>query len=138
MSFSLLKNLTLYKTLRGGDDDKSPLMQTMDFIAALVTVSITIMDLGVDYNMNEIQFFRHPLVQSIAVFAIGYTSCNGNWMLTLALCAAWFFIKHRFNINSFTQQKDPEEAYKATVIHLLRKLKNRTGSSNISNIKNVV
>tara|TARA_B100000902_G_C26464872_1_gene507258 strand:- start:96 stop:503 length:408 start_codon:yes stop_codon:yes gene_type:complete len=131
MAFALLKNVTLFKNLgtqTGGN--KFNLLQVSNFIATIITISITIMDLGVDYNINEISFYRNPLVQIVGVFAVAYSSTDGNMMLSLILSALWFFIKHRFNFEGFMKQEDPEDAYKTTVKHLLRRLKNKADIGN--------
>jgi len=131
MAFSLLKNVTLFKNLgtqTGGN--KFNLLQVSNFIATIITISITIMDLGVDYNINEISFYRNPFVQIVGVFAVAYSSTDGNMMLSLILSALWFFIKHRFNFEGFMKQEDPEDAYKTTVKHLLRRLKNKADIGN--------
>ena len=131
MSFSLLKNISLIKILgqqTGGA--KFNLLKICNFICALLTIAITIMDTGIDYNLDEIQFYRNPLVQIIGVFSIAYSSINGNMTLTLILCALWFFIKYRFNFDKFLNQEDPADAYKTTVKHLLRRLKAKSNSNN--------
>ena len=131
MSFSLLKHVSLMTILgeqTGGS--KLNLLQICNFISALLTIAITIMDTGIDYNLNEIQFYRNPLVQMIGVFCIAYSSTDGNMTLTLILCALWFFIKYRFNFYKFLNQEDPEDAYKTTVKYLLRRLKATSKSSN--------
>tara|TARA_Y100001978_G_scaffold168912_1_gene157558 strand:- start:70 stop:468 length:399 start_codon:yes stop_codon:yes gene_type:complete len=126
MAFSMLKNVTLLRDLgkqTGGN--KFNLLQIANIISTVITISITIMDLGVDYNLNEITFYRNPIVQLIGVFAVAYSSTDGNMMLSLILCGVWFFIKHRFNFEAFMTQEDPEDAYKTTVKHLLRKLRTK-------------
>ena len=131
MAFALLKNVSLFKSLgnqTGGS--KFNLLQVSNFIATIITISITIMDLGVDYNINEISFYRNPIIQIIGVFAVAYSSTDGNMMLSLILSALWFFIKHRFNFEGFMKQEDPEDAYKTTVKHLLRRLKNKADIGN--------
>lgn len=134
MAFPMLRNVTLFNNLnnmKGGN--KFNLLQASNFVATLITIAITIMDMGVDYNLNEISFYRNPIVQLIGVFAVGYSSTDGNMMLTLLLTAIWFFIKHRFNFDGFMKQEDPEDAYKTTVKHLLRKLKsNNNGNVNLN------
>ena len=130
MALSMLKNLTLFKKLKGGEQDKTPLFKACELIAGLITIAITIMDTGVDYNLNEISFYRHPIVQIIGVFAVAYTTTEGDMMLTLLLCAVWFFIKHRFDFGAFWKQEDPEDAYKTTVKHLLRRLKSKSEIGN--------
>ena len=127
----MLKNVTLLKDLSkqtGGN--KFNLLQVANIVSTIVTISITIMDLGVDYNINEISFYRNPIVQIICVFAVAYSSTDGNMMLSLGLCALWFFIKHRFNFDGFMKQDDPKEAYETTVKHLLRRLKAKDDAGN--------
>ena len=131
MAFSLLKNVALLKNLStqtGGN--KFNLLQVANIISTIVTISITIMDLGVDYNINEISFYRNPIVQIICVFAVAYASTDGNMMLSLVLSGVWFFIKHRFNFDGFMKQDDPKEAYETTVKHLLRRLKAKEDAGN--------
>ena len=62
-------------------------------VTALVTIVILSMDLGVCYTDSEKAFYKHPVIQLVAVFCVSYEIIK-NLSISTVIVFIWFLVKY--------------------------------------------
>ena len=82
-----------------------------NMVAALCTVAIVSMDLGVDYTKNEQNFYQSFLFQTVAILSVGYSLCN-DITATVVIYILWFIFKYtkmNFKVSALDKSGDSVE-----------------------------
>lgn len=67
-------------------------------IFTLSTIAVLSLDLGVDYNSNEIKVYQHPIFQVLAIISGIYLNVN-DFRTGFAVFSFWIIMKY-FKFNS--------------------------------------